>query len=141
MLTLKYIRIRKDRPTEQCLASIWCDACANLEIPCVLIYLDQGSAYISASLKHLPPLNATEKLTNETEEKLKLIPLTYAATSKGYWKHSSTYFTFDSVPPEFADKAAAAIFDALTAYLHQINSSNQNPTNLNSHSTLEELPG
>ena len=121
MLSLKYIRIRKDRPTEQCLSSIWRDACADFGIPCVLIYLDEKCAYISASLKHLPDLPATDQPAEDLQQQFLLAQATYTGTTQGYWKHSNSYYTFDCIPRETAKEAAVAIFEVLIAYLHQEN--------------------
>lgn len=118
MLSLKYIRIRKERPAEQCLSTIWQQACADFGIPCVLIYLDGGSGYISASLKHLRNLDFPEQGLPQLHEKLRQNQLIFAGTTQGYWKHSDYYHTFDRIPQAVAKEAAEAIFTALNGYLH-----------------------
>jgi len=139
MLSLKYIRIRKDRPAEQPLSSIWRDACADFGIPCVLIYLDEKCAYISASLKHLPNLQPSDQASEDMKQNLLLAQSTYAGTTQGYWKHSNAYHTFDCIPREAAQAAATTIFETLSTYLNQDipltklpEKENQNP--------LEEMP-
>lgn len=118
MLSLKYIRIRKDRPLEQRLSSIWRDACADFGIPCVLIYLDEKCAYISASLKHFATLQTPDQFAENLQQKLLQAQETYAGTTKGYWKHSNAYYTFDCIPHEVAKEAAVAIFETLSGYVH-----------------------
>ena len=118
MLSLKYIRIRKDRPVEQRLSSIWREACADFGIPCVLIYLDGDCAYISASLKHLRNLSLPEPGLQQLQEKLIQTQLQFAGARKGYWKHSDYYHTFDGIPQATAKEAASNIFAVLSEYLN-----------------------
>ena len=137
MLSLKYIRIRKDRLAEQRLSSIWRDACADFGIPCVLIYLDDKCAYISASLKHLPDHLLPDQYTEEMQQKLLLAQENYTGTTQGYWKHSTSYHTFDCIPLEVAKEAATAIFETLSGYLKQDQQRTKLPE-LESQNPLEE---
>lgn len=139
MLSLKSIRIRKDRPAEQRLSSIWRDACADFGIPCVLIYLDEKCAYISASLKHLPDLQAPDQHAEDIQQKLLQAQEKYAGTTQGYWKHSNSYYTFDCIPREAAKEAAVTIFETLSGYLRQEIPQPRLPE-MESGNSLEETP-
>ncbi|HSI90613.1 MAG TPA: hypothetical protein VK927_05815 [Adhaeribacter sp.] len=110
MLSLKYIRIRQERPLEQRLTSIWRAACTEFSIPCILIYLEADAAYISTNINHLPQPAETEKLL----QTLTLLQQQYTGNARGFWKHNDSYFTFDGLPRHAAMEFAAAIFQALT---------------------------
>jgi hypothetical protein len=124
MLSLKYIRIRSERPLEQRLASVWRAACTEFKIPCILIYLEENAAYISANLKHLaenrlradeteaPDLQQRKALTQQA---LKTLQLQYTGSARGYWKHNDYYYTFEAVPRHEAQALATAIFQTLAA--------------------------
>jgi hypothetical protein len=118
MLNSKYIQIRKERSIEQRLASIWLDACSELEIPCILIYEGHWNAYISVNLKFIPDTFAQnlEAATEHFSRELALIQQKYTAASDGYCNHNKTYHTFDSIPKEVAKQVAAEIFDTLMSY-------------------------
>ncbi|MFC5270750.1 hypothetical protein [Adhaeribacter terreus] len=110
MLSLQFIRIRKERPTEKCLASIWSDACAQFQIPCVLIYLNEETAYITANLKHLklaPDFTSRQANFNETFQALHQ---KFTGSDKGYWQHNNYYHTFDAVPKPVVLEMGSAIF-------------------------------
>lgn len=117
MLSLEYIRIRKDRPLEQRLASIWCAACHELNIPCVLVYLNDEDAYISANLSHLPETPDLKEKTHEVQQKLACIQYRYTGSEKGYWSHNHGYFTFDCIPRDKAQEAAGTIFQVIKSNL------------------------
>ncbi|MFC5270751.1 hypothetical protein [Adhaeribacter terreus] len=113
MHSSKFIQIRKERSVEQRLASIWLDACCELEIPCILIYQSHWNAYISLNLKFIPEALAESFDQDELQKKLSLIQQKYTAAATGYCQHNNTYHTFDSIPNEFAAQAAAEIFDTI----------------------------
>jgi hypothetical protein len=113
MHSSKYIQIRKERSVEQRLASIWLDACSELEIPCILIYQSHWNAYISLNLKFIPESLLQSLNPEELQEKLSLIQQKYTSAATGYCQHNSTYHTFDAIPNTFAAQAAAEIFDTI----------------------------
>ncbi len=113
MLSIKYIRIRKERPAEQNLSSIWRDACAELGIPCIIIYQDQKKAYISASLRHLQVIQPVDETAPEMQEKLQTIQTQFSVNPNGYWKHNDFYYTFDEIPVTDAKAAATLVFQSL----------------------------
>ena len=113
MHSTKFIQIRKERSLEQRLASIWLDACSELEIPCILIYQSSWNAYISLNLKFLPEAQS-EALDNEMlQAKLSGIQEKYGRIKTGYCQHNATYHTFDGIPKESATAAAAEIYDTI----------------------------
>ena len=118
MLNSKYIQIRNERSVEQRLASIWLDACSELEIPCILIYEGHWNAYISVNLKFIPePLAQNlESISEYYIHQLTLIQQKYTSAPDGYCNHNKTYHTFDGIPKEVAKQAAAEIFDTLMSY-------------------------
>lgn len=109
----KYIQIRKERSVEQRLASIWLDACSELEIPCILIYQGNWTAYISVNLKFIPEAQAEILDVALLEKRLQTIQEKYAATVNGYCQHNAKYHTFDGIPNEVATRAAVDIYDAI----------------------------
>ena len=113
MHSSKFIQIRKERSVEQRLASIWLDACSELEIPCILIYQSNWTAYISVNLKFLPETLAEKLDTLNLETKLLAIHRKYTDLDSGYCQHNSIYHTFDGIPKEVAADAAAEIYDAI----------------------------
>jgi hypothetical protein len=113
MLSSKYIQIRKDRSVEQRLASIWLDACSELEIPCILIYQSNWTAYISVNLKFLPEALAELVPSMDLEEKLFCIHKKYTHQEAGYCMHNALYHTFDGIPKELAAQVAAEIYDTI----------------------------
>jgi len=109
----KYIQIRKERSVEQRLASIWLDACSELEIPCILIYQGNWTAYISVNLKFIPD-SLSEKLDVALlEKKLQTIQEKYTSAPTGYCQHNAKYHTFDGIPNEVATRAAVELYDAI----------------------------
>jgi len=113
MHSSKFIQIRKERSVEQRLASIWLDACSELEIPCILIYQGHWNAYISVNLKFVPEALA-EKLDPEMlQHQLTVIQQKYTSSTTGYCQHNLSYHTFDSIPKEVAQPLAAEIFDTI----------------------------
>ena len=113
MHSSKFIQIRKERSVEQRLASIWLDACSELEIPCILIYQSNWTAYISVNLKFLPETLADNLDTLNLEEKLVSIHKKYTDQGAGYCQHNAKYHTFDGIPKEMACAAAAEIYDTI----------------------------
>ena len=113
MHSSKFIQIRKERSVEQRLASIWLDACSELEIPCILIYQGNWTAYISLNLKFIPEGLAEVLDVALLEKKLQAIQEKYATTPTGYCHHNAKYHTFDSIPNETATRAAVEIYDAI----------------------------
>ena len=113
MHSSKYVQIRKERSVEQRLASIWLDACSELEIPCILIYQSSRTSYISVNLKFIP-----ESLTQVLdavllEKKLQTIQEKYTAAPTGYCRHNAHYHTFDGIPNEIATSVATEIYDTI----------------------------
>lgn len=124
MHSSKFIQIRKERHVEQRLASIWLDACAELEIPCILVYEDHWNAYISLNLKFIPE-TLTEKLDMDSvQQQLLSIQEKYASKAGGYCNHNNAYHTFDAVPKEHARKVATEIYDTVMRYNLQQATSN-----------------
>lgn len=113
MLSIKYIRIRKNRPLEARLASIWCAACNELNIPCVLIYVNEEDAYISANLNHLEHTPDLTLQADIVHEKLVSIQHEFTGSDKGYWSHNHGYHTFDGIPKAKAQEAAGTIFQVI----------------------------
>src|SRR5687768_3088211 len=113
MYSSKFIQIRKERSVEQRLASIWLDACSELEIPCILIYQDHWNAYISLNLKFVPDTLAKNLDPEALQQQLAVIQQKYTATTTGYCQHNFAYHTFDAVPKEFAQPLATEIFDTI----------------------------
>jgi hypothetical protein len=113
MRSSKFIQIRKDRSVEQRLASIWLDACSELEIPCILIYQGNWTAYISVNLKFLPEALAEKLSSLELEKNLFCIHKKYAEQESGYCQHNALYHTFDGIPKELAAQVAAEIYDTI----------------------------
>ncbi|KAA9331917.1 hypothetical protein [Adhaeribacter soli] len=115
MHSSKFILIRKERSLEQRLASIWLDACAELEIPCILIYEEYRNAYISVNLKFLSE-SLTGKLdAKKVEQQLSAIQQKFTGEVSGYCRHSNSYHTFDAIPKELAKQVAVEIYDAIMA--------------------------
>src|SRR6476659_7503795 len=98
----KFIQIRKERSIEQRLASIWLDACSELEIPCILIYQSHWNAYISLNLKFIPEALADKIDDEKLQEQLTFIQQKYTFTAASYCQHNLTYHTFDAIPKENA---------------------------------------
>lgn len=113
MHSSKYIQIRKERSVEQRLASIWLDACSELEIPCILIYQGNWTAYISVNLKFIPEALTQILDVVLLEQKLQTIQKKYTATISGYCQHNAQYHTFDGIPNEIATSVATEIYDAI----------------------------
>src|SRR5688572_21305913 len=113
MFSSKYIQIRKERSIEQRLASIWLDACSELEIPCILIYQSNWTAYISVNLKFLPEALVDLLPDMNLEAKLLCIQQKYSNQGAGYCMHNEMYHTFDAIPKELAAEAAAEIYDTI----------------------------
>ena len=113
MRSSKFIQIRKERSVEQRLASIWLDACSELEIPCILIYQGNWTADISVNLKFIPEALAQTLQSETVQQKLAGIQQKYASAASGYCQHNSTYHTFDGIPNEFASLAATEIYDTI----------------------------
>jgi hypothetical protein len=123
MHSSKFIQIRKERSIEQRLASIWLDACSELEIPCILIYQSHWNAYISLNLKFIPENLATRLDPEKLQEQLAFIQQKYTFTTAGYCQHNATYHTFDAIPKETAQQVAIEIFDTImNAGFNQVNS-------------------
>ena len=116
MHSSKFIQIRKDRSVEQRLASIWLDACSELEIPCILIYQGHRNAYISVNLKFIPETLAQNLDPEKLKEQLSLINQKYTSQPAGYCQHNPGYHTFDGVPKEVAQELATEVFDSISAY-------------------------
>ncbi|MBK0404261.1 hypothetical protein I5M27_14790 [Adhaeribacter sp. BT258] len=115
MLSLKYIRIRNERPLEQRLASIWRAACTEFKIPCILIYLEENAAYISANLKHLAEKPDFQEKKAFTQQTLQALQYQYTGSARGYWKHNDYYYTFEAIPRSEAQALATEIFQTLIA--------------------------
>lgn len=113
MRSSKFIQIRKERSVEQRLASIWLDACSELEIPCILIYQGNWTAYISLNLKFVPDALAQALDTEQLQQQLAAIQEKYTTSPNGYCQHNLTYHTFDGIPNELANLAATEIYDAV----------------------------
>jgi len=122
MLSLQYIRIRKDRPAEKCLSSIWNDACTQFQIPVVLIYMSEENAYITVNLKHLQHTAGFKNWHTEFSAPLQELQQLYTGTTKGYWKHNECYYTFDEISKPVAQEMASAIFRSLLEKLSQTTS-------------------
>ena len=84
MRSSKFIQIRKERSVEQRLASIWLDACAELEIPCILIYQSNWTAYISLNLKYIPEALALTLNAEKLQQKLATIQQKHTTSEQGY---------------------------------------------------------
>ena len=113
MHSSKYIQIRKERSVEQRLASIWLDACSELEIPCILIYQSHWNAYLSLNLKYIPDALAEKLDLEKLQEQLAIIQEKYTFATQGYCQHNPTYHTFDGIPKETAQQVATEIFDTI----------------------------
>ncbi len=113
MRSSKFIQIRKERSVEQRLASIWLDACSELEIPCILVYESNWNAYISVNLKFVPEALAENLDQEKIQHQLAIIQQKYTSNTTGYCKHNNSYHTFDAIPKAHAKSAAAEIFDTI----------------------------
>ena len=113
MHSSKFIQIRKERSVEQRLASIWLDACSELQIPCILVYQSHWNAYISLNLKFVPEEFSQNLDPESLQQQLSEIQQKYSTAPAGYCQHNQNYHTFDAIPVNSATKAATEIFDAI----------------------------
>ncbi|HSI91319.1 MAG TPA: hypothetical protein VK927_09400 [Adhaeribacter sp.] len=111
----RFIEVRKNRPEDQEAISKWLVTCQTNNMPVIIVYYDQDTAYISASILNLVNSSAYEVAVDGDglDKKFSALGLAENGFAINYWNHNGRFFTFDGIPKNKAPEVATRIFDIL----------------------------